>query len=81
MEYLDLTPWRCPEPLIRLKLWLKDAKSGQRLTIWLADAGSRQDIPAYLQRQGHGVTMQQTPDNTLSLQVVVGAKPRSEYPR
>ncbi|MGL5153686.1 MAG: sulfurtransferase TusA family protein, partial [Aeromonas veronii] len=23
MEILDLTPWRCPEPLIRLKLWLR----------------------------------------------------------
>ncbi len=29
MEYLDLTPWRCPEPLIRLKLWLRQANAGQ----------------------------------------------------
>ncbi|HDO1323735.1 sulfurtransferase TusA family protein [Aeromonas veronii] len=74
MEILDLTPWRCPEPLIRLKLWLRKAQSGQTVTIRLADAGSRQDIPAYLQRQGHHVEMQQQPDNTLSLQLVVGAK-------
>ncbi|MGL5496786.1 MAG: sulfurtransferase TusA family protein [Aeromonas sobria] len=74
MEVLDLTPWRCPEPLIRLKLWLKDAKSGQTVTIRLADVGSRQDIPVYLQRQGHYVEMQQQSDNTLSLQLVVGAK-------
>lgn len=74
MEILDLTPWRCPEPLIRLKLWLRKAQSGQTVTIRLADAGSRQDIPAYLQRQGHHVEMQQEPDNTLSLQLVVGAK-------
>ncbi|MFM4774241.1 sulfurtransferase TusA family protein [Aeromonas veronii] len=74
MEVLDLTPWRCPEPLIRLKLWLREAQSGQTVTIRLADAGSRQDIPAYLQRQGHHVEMQQEPDNTLSLQLVVGAK-------
>ena len=74
MEVLDLTPWRCPEPLIRLKLWLREAQSGQTVTIRLADAGSRQDIPLYLQRQGHHVEMQQQPDNTLSLQVVVGAK-------
>ena len=74
MEVLDLTPWRCPEPLIRLKLWLREAQSGQTVTIRLADAGSRQDIPAYLQRQGHHVEMQQQPDNTLSLQLVVGAK-------
>ncbi|WP_303846171.1 sulfurtransferase TusA family protein [Aeromonas sobria] len=74
MEVLDLTPWRCPEPLIRLKLWLKDAKNGQTVTIRLADAGSRQDIPVYLQRQGHYVELQQQSDNTLSLQLVVGAK-------
>ncbi|ELM3615230.1 SirA family protein [Aeromonas sobria] len=74
MEVLDLTPWRCPEPLIRLKLWLKDAKSGQTVTIRLADAGSRQDIPVYLQRQGHHVELQQQSGNTLSLQLVVGAK-------
>ncbi|WP_421271260.1 sulfurtransferase TusA family protein [Aeromonas veronii] len=74
MEVLDLTPWRCPEPLIRLKLWLRKAQSGQTVTIRLADAGSRQDIPAYLHRQGHHAEMQQQPDNTLSLQLVVGAK-------
>ncbi|MCF5877533.1 sulfurtransferase TusA family protein [Aeromonas veronii] len=74
MEILDLTPWRCPEPLIRLKLWLREAQSGQTVTIRLADAGSRQDIPAYLHRQGHHVEMQQEADNTLSLQLVVGAK-------
>lgn len=77
MEVLDLTPWRCPEPLIRLKLWLKEARGGQAVTIRLADAGSRQDIPAYLQRQGHQVTVQQEPDHTLSVQLVVGAKPPS----
>lgn len=74
MEYLDLTPWRCPEPLIRLKLWLRQANAGQSLSIRLADAGSRQDIPTYLQRQGHAFTLQEAPDNTLSLQLVVGAK-------
>ncbi|ELC7282726.1 sulfurtransferase TusA family protein [Aeromonas veronii] len=73
MEYLDLTPWRCPEPLIRLKLWLREAKTGQTVTIRLADAGSRQDIPAYLQRLGHRVILTPEPDHTLSLQLVVGA--------
>ena len=74
MEYLDLPPGRCPEPLIRRKLWLREAKSGQTVTIRLADAGSRQDIPAYLHRQGHHVEVQQEADKTLSLQLVVGAK-------
>lgn len=78
MEYLDLTPWRCPEPLIRLKLWLRQAKTGQALAIRLADAGSRQDIPAFLQRQGHPFTLQEAPNNTLSLQLVVGARHHSQ---
>lgn len=78
MEQLDLTPWRCPEPLIRLKLWLRQARPGQSVCIQLGDAGSRQDIPAYLQRQGHPFTLQEAPDNTLSLQLVVGARHHSQ---
>ncbi|MGY3896482.1 sulfurtransferase TusA family protein [Aeromonas enterica] len=80
MEHLDLTPWRCPEPLIQLKLWLRQAQPGQSLSIRLSDPGSRQDIPAYLQRQGHPFTLQQAPDNTISLQLVVGAKTPSSSP-
>lgn len=80
MEYLDLTPWRCPEPLIRLKLWLREANHGQTITLRLADAGSRQDIPAYLQRQGHHVEMFQESDHTLSLLLVVRAPPPFKAP-
>ena len=75
MEQLDLTPWRCPEPLIRLKLWLREAKSGQTVTIRLADAGSRQDIPAYLQRLGHSVRPLEESAARLSLLLVVGSRP------
>lgn len=75
MEQLDLTPWRCPEPLIRLKLWLREAKSCQTVTIRLADAGSRQDIPAYLQRLGHSVRPLEESAARLSLLLVVGNRP------
>ncbi|MEG0006792.1 MAG: sulfurtransferase TusA family protein [Aeromonas sp.] len=71
-EQLDLTPWRCPEPLIRVKLWLRGAQPGQSLRILLADSGSRQDIPAWLRRQGHQVLCLQESDTCLSLQLVVG---------
>jgi tRNA 2-thiouridine synthesizing protein A len=74
-EQLDLTPWRCPEPLIRLKLWLRTAYPGQSLLILLADPGSRQDIPAWLRRQGHQVLPVQESAACLSLQLVVGAMP------
>ncbi|MGL5030508.1 MAG: sulfurtransferase TusA family protein [Aeromonas sp.] len=73
MEYLDLTPWHCPEPLIRLKLWLKYATCGQTVTLLLADAGSWQDIPAYLQRQGHRVTLLSPFVNPFRLQLTVVA--------
>ncbi|WP_310597398.1 sulfurtransferase TusA family protein [Aeromonas aquatica] len=76
-ERLDLTPWRCPEPLIRLKLWLRGAQAGQSLLILLGDAGSRQDIPAWLRRQGHQVSLQQESDSRLVLRLVVGAMPSS----
>lgn len=42
MEQLDLTPWRCPEPLIRLKLWLRQARPGQSVCIQL---GGEQGVP------------------------------------
>lgn len=71
-EQLDLTPWRCPEPLIRLKLWLRGARPGQALQIRLRDAGSRQDIPAWLLRQGHQVQLQPESEECLCVQLVVG---------
>ncbi|WP_429099759.1 sulfurtransferase TusA family protein [Aeromonas rivipollensis] len=75
MEQLDLTPWRCPEPLIRLKLWLRQARPGQSLYLILGDAGSRQDIPAYLQRLGHSVRPLEESAARLSLLLVVGSRP------
>lgn len=70
-ELLDLTPWRCPEPLIRLKLWLREAHDGQEVQLLLADSGSRQDIPAWLRRQGHQVQPMQETTACLRLQLVV----------
>ena len=74
-EQLDLTPWRCPEPLIRLKLWLRQARPGQSLHLILGDAGSRQDIPAYLQRLGHSVRPLEESAARLSVLLVVGSRP------
>ena len=73
MEYLDLTALRCPEPLIQLKLWLREAEQGQTLTILLADAGSVRDIPIYLQRLGHRIRLKPLAHHTLSLQLEVCA--------
>lgn len=48
METLDARGWRCPLPLLKVKLWLKSAAQGQQLRLIIDDAGSRQDIPNYL---------------------------------
>ncbi|NLJ91658.1 MAG: sulfurtransferase TusA family protein [Aeromonadales bacterium] len=48
METLDARGWRCPMPLLKVKLWLKSAAAGQQLRLTIDDAGSRQDIPNYL---------------------------------
>lgn len=53
MVEMDLRTLRCPEPLLRVKLWLRDAQSERELLLWLGDPGSRRDIPHYLTRLGH----------------------------
>lgn len=74
MNILDLTPWRCPEPLIRLKLWLRQAHAGDRLTIYLSDPPSWPDLLCYLRQQGHQIEQQQTQQQTLILSMVVGGQ-------
>ncbi|MHA7000454.1 sulfurtransferase TusA family protein [Aeromonas schubertii] len=53
MERVDLRALRCPEPLIRVKLWLREAATGETCELLLSDPGSRRDIPRYLTRMGH----------------------------
>lgn len=72
MEHLNLTPYRCPEPLIMVKLWLRQAKNGQSLAISLSDPGSRRDIPAYLTRLGHRILVSEQTPSCLHLQFTVG---------
>lgn len=67
MEILDASSWRCPLPLLKVKMWLKAAETGQQLQLCLSDAGSRQDIPLYLLRMGHTVTQLSNDDNLLIL--------------
>lgn len=71
MTNLDLRAYRCPEPLIRLKLWLRTASAGDQLLCHLADAGSRRDIPAYLTRLGHRVELRQVQADSLLLWVQI----------
>lgn len=69
MEILDASAWRCPLPLLRVKLWLKAAEGGQQLRLLLRDSGSRQDIPAYVSRMGHAVEVLADDDEMLILMI------------
>lgn len=55
MIFIDLTPFRCPVPLVRVKLALKSMSSGETLHILLSDSGSRRDVPLFLKKQGHNI--------------------------
>lgn len=55
MIFIDLTPFRCPIPLVKVKLALKSMDAGETLHILLSDSGSRRDVPVYLEKQGHRV--------------------------
>ncbi|WNC70145.1 sulfurtransferase TusA family protein [Thalassotalea nanhaiensis] len=41
---------KCPLPLVKTKLLLKQLTAGQSLTLFLADPGSIQDIPRLLSK-------------------------------
>lgn len=53
MNFIDLTPFRCPLPLVKVKLALKTLSAGQQLHILLSDQGSRRDVPLFLKKQGY----------------------------
>ena len=74
MTFIDLTSYRCPLALVKLKLALKQRSDGEQLLGSLADKGSRQDAPRFLTRQGYLYTEQQNNDQVLVLAVVKTAR-------
>ncbi|WP_394205445.1 sulfurtransferase TusA family protein [Shewanella waksmanii] len=50
MIFLDLTPYKCPLALVKLKLALKELPHQKVLSVTLSDSGSRQDVPRFLQK-------------------------------
>lgn len=67
METLDASAWRCPLPLLQMKVWLKTATVGQQLRLYISDVGSRQDIPRYLLRMGHRFIQESDDGRVLNL--------------
>lgn len=69
MIFIDLTLFRCPVPLVKVKLALKPMREGEQLHILLSDSGSRRDVPQYLKKQGYVVQELRNDASLLALMV------------
>ncbi|GIU23898.1 sulfurtransferase TusA family protein [Shewanella sp. MBTL60-007] len=69
MIIIDLTPYRCPLPLVKVKLALKQLSIGDSIRVVLSDPGSRQDVPRYLKKAGYCHIVEQDNDSILSITV------------
>ncbi|QUM77679.1 sulfurtransferase TusA family protein [Moritella sp. 24] len=70
MQQLDLRCDTCPLPLIKVKLWLKQAELGTEIIVLLTDPGSRQDIPKFLISLGQAVVELENSPLVLRIKVV-----------
>lgn len=50
---LDAKGLRCPLPLLKVKLKLRELEAGQVLAVSATDPGSAIDIPVFLEKVGH----------------------------
>ena len=50
---LDARGLRCPLPLLKVKLALRELEEGQVLSVATTDPGSVKDIPVFLEKVGH----------------------------
>ncbi|QFI36470.1 sulfurtransferase TusA family protein [Moritella marina ATCC 15381] len=69
MQQLDLSDYACPLPLIKVKLWLKQAELGTEIIVLLTDPGSRQDIPKFLISLGNTVVELENSASILRIQI------------
>ncbi|GIU51802.1 transcriptional regulator [Shewanella sairae] len=67
MVIIDLTSYRCPLPLVKVKLALKQLSSGESVRVLLSDPGSRQDVPRYLKKVGICHSITESTESILSL--------------
>ncbi|MCE9684650.1 sulfurtransferase TusA family protein [Shewanella sp. AS16] len=73
MVFIDLTSYRCPLPLVKVKLALKQLAVGEQLQVVLSDPGSRMDVPRFLKNQGHGLQELYNDANRLTLRITKSA--------
>ncbi|MBR9727112.1 sulfurtransferase TusA family protein [Shewanella intestini] len=67
MKIIDLTPYRCPYPLVQVKLLLKKMKIGDNVVVYLSDSGSRQDVPVFVKNMGFTVVVTENTATQLAL--------------
>ncbi|QYK03596.1 sulfurtransferase TusA family protein [Shewanella zhangzhouensis] len=76
MVFIDLTAFRCPVPLVQVKLALKKLPAGETLEVALLDNGSRRDVPAFLEKRGYGVEC--TQDDNTCLKLLISHVPHTQ---
>ncbi|MCH4294296.1 MULTISPECIES: sulfurtransferase TusA family protein [Shewanella] len=69
MIFIDLTAFRCPVPLVQVKLALKKLPAGETLEVALLDSASRRDVPAFLEKQGYRVEKTRDDQSCLTLRI------------
>ncbi|WOT03719.1 sulfurtransferase TusA family protein [Shewanella youngdeokensis] len=69
MIIIDLTSYRCPLPLVKTKMALKQLKSGEKITIQLSDPGSKLDVPRFLKKVGFCHKVLQHEESILTLEI------------
>jgi tRNA 2-thiouridine synthesizing protein A len=55
MILIDLTPYVCPYPLVKVKILLKQMDLSEKLHVLLSDPGSRRDVPLLIKKMGFGI--------------------------
>ncbi|WP_371185970.1 sulfurtransferase TusA family protein [Thalassotalea maritima] len=60
---------KCPLPLIKTKLLIKQLLHGQQAHIHLADSGSKSDIPAWLSRQNLNYVVHANHDQSITITI------------
>ncbi|MEZ9822822.1 sulfurtransferase TusA family protein [Shewanella sp. 10N.286.45.A1] len=69
MIIIDLTAFRCPLPLVKVKLALKQIDTGEKLRVLLSDPGSKQDVPRFLKKVGYHHKIIQSKESVLALEI------------
>lgn len=70
---LDTQGLICPMPLLKLKLLLKQCRSGDIIEQLITDKTSVKDIPAWLENKGYGVQINQQTHSVYCLVIKVNA--------